>query len=153
MRKELSDACQKLKMPVGEPNQNLYNGSFTIEGGNFNCADIVLNQYQIHPAKAGNSRRSGRKPQSFPTKAEINVVSYAKKAVVNLMVVPGSVNIEVVIIEKGRVIPNDEQRCRKADSWPSANPGMGFGAGMGLCNIKIIPANSTFPRNRQRAPI
>lgn len=135
MRKELSDACQKLKIPVGETNQNLYNGSFTIEGGNFNCAGIVSTSIKSILQKLGIPGDLVRKAAIVSYEAEINVVSYAKKAVVNLTVVPGSVNIEV--IDEGPGIPNIELAMQ--EGWSTADQRireMGFGAGMGLCNIK-----------------
>ena len=135
MRRESSGACQKLKIPVGETNQNHYTGSFTIEGGNFNCAGIVSTNIKSILKKLGIPGDLVRKAAIVSYEAEINVVSYAKKAVVNLMVVPGSVNIEV--IDEGPGIPNIELAMQ--EGWSTANQKireMGFGAGMGLCNIK-----------------
>ena len=120
---------------MGEPNQNLYEESFNIEGGNFNCAGIVSTNIKSILKKLGIPGDLVRKAAIVSYEAEINVVSYAKKAVVNLMVIPGSVNIEV--IDEGPGIPNIELAMQ--EGWSTASQKireMGFGAGMGLCNIK-----------------
>lgn len=67
--------------------------------------------------------------------AEINVVSYAKKGLINLTISPQSVEIEVN--DEGPGIP-DIQRAMQ-QGYSTANQQireMGFGAGMGLFNIK-----------------
>lgn len=67
--------------------------------------------------------------------SEINVVSYARKGVVNLTINPDTVQIEV--IDEGPGIPNIDQAMQQG--YSTANQKireMGFGAGMGLYNIK-----------------
>ncbi len=67
--------------------------------------------------------------------AEINVVSYAKKGLINLTITPQTVEIEVH--DEGPGIP-DIQRAMQ-QGYSTANQQireMGFGAGMGLFNIK-----------------
>jgi serine/threonine-protein kinase RsbT len=120
---------------VGETNQNLYSGSFHIEGGNFNFAGIVSTNIKSILKKLGIPGEIVRKAAIVSYEAEINVVSYAKKAVVNLTVLPGIVQIEVV--DEGPGIPNIELAMQ--EGWSTADQKireMGFGAGMGLCNIK-----------------
>jgi serine/threonine-protein kinase RsbT len=122
-------------MPVEEANSNLYSGSFHIEGGNFNTAGIVSTNIKSILKKLGIPGDLVRKAAIVSYEAEINVVSYAKKAVVNLMVKPGFVQIEV--IDEGPGIPNIELAMQ--EGWSTADQKireMGFGAGMGLCNIK-----------------
>lgn len=120
---------------MGELNQNLYSGSFNIEGGNFNSAGIVSTSIKSILKKLGIPGDIVRKAAIVSYEAEINVVSYAKKAVVNLMVNPGMVEIEV--IDEGPGIPNIDLAMQ--EGWSTADQRireMGFGAGMGLCNIK-----------------
>ncbi len=122
-------------MPVGETNQNLYSGSFNIEGGNFNSAGIVSTNIKSILKKLGIPGDIVRKAAIVSYEAEINVVSYAKKAVVTLTVNPGVVHIEV--IDEGQGIPNIDLAMQ--EGWSTADQRireMGFGAGMGLCNIK-----------------
>ncbi len=120
---------------MGELNQNLYSGSFNIEGGNFNSAGIVSTNIKSILKKLGIPGDIVRKAAIVSYEAEINVVSYAKKAVVNLMVNPGMVEIEV--IDEGPGIPNIDLAMQEGYSTADQRiREMGFGAGMGLCNIK-----------------
>lgn len=120
---------------MGETNQNLYSSSFNIEGGNFNCAGIVSTSIKSILNKLGIPGDIVRKAAIVSYEAEINVVSYAKKAVVNLIVNPGVVQIEV--IDEGPGIPNIDLAMQEGYSTADQRiREMGFGAGMGLCNIK-----------------
>lgn len=120
---------------MGETNNNLYSGSFIIEGGNFNSAGIVSTSIKSILKKLGLPNDIVRKAAIVSYEAEINVVSYAKKAVVNLMVNPGVVQIEV--IDEGPGIPNIDLAMQEGYSTADQRiREMGFGAGMGLCNIK-----------------
>ena len=124
-----------MKIPVGETNQNLYNVNFTIEGGNFNCAGIVSTNIKSILKKLDIPGDIVRRAAIVSYEAEINVVSYAKKAVVTLTVDPGKVHIEVN--DEGPGIPNIELAMQ--EGWSTADQKireMGFGAGMGLSNIK-----------------
>ena len=120
---------------MGETNQNLYNVNFTIEGGNFNCAGIVSTNIKSILKKLDIPGDIVRRAAIVSYEAEINVVSYAKKAVVTLTVDPGKVHIEVNY--EGPGIPNIELAMQ--EGWSTADQKireMGFGAGMGLNNIK-----------------
>ena len=67
--------------------------------------------------------------------SEINVVSYARKGFITLTVTPKTVEIEV--IDEGPGIPDIELAMEQG--YSTANQQireMGFGAGMGLHNIK-----------------
>jgi serine/threonine-protein kinase RsbT len=120
---------------VAETNQNLYSGSFNIEGGNFNSAGIVSTSIKSILKKLGIPGELVRKAAIVSYEAEINVVSYAKKAVVTLKVDPGTVQIEV--IDEGPGIPNIDLAMQEGYSTADQKiREMGFGAGMGLCNIK-----------------
>jgi len=120
---------------VGETNQNLYLGSFNIEGGNFNSAGSVSTNIKSILKKLGIPSDIVRKAAIVSYEAEINVVSYAKKAVVTLMVDPGVVRIEVN--DEGPGIPNIDLAMQEGYSTADQRiREMGFGAGMGLCNIK-----------------
>lgn len=124
-----------MKTPVGEPKPNLYSESFHIEGGNFNSAGIVSTSIKSILKKLGIPGDIVRKAAIVSYEAEINVVSYAKKAVVNLTVGPGVVRIEV--IDEGQGIPNIDLAMQEGYSTADQKiREMGFGAGMGLCNIR-----------------
>lgn len=120
---------------MGETKDNLYSGSFTIEGGNFNSAGIVSTSIKSILKKLSIPGEIVRKSAIVCYEAEINVVSYAKKAVVNLKVHPGEVQIE--FIDEGPGIPNIALAMQEGYSTADQRiREMGFGAGMGLCNIK-----------------
>jgi anti-sigma regulatory factor (Ser/Thr protein kinase) len=120
---------------VCETNDNLYHESFTIEGGNFNNAGIVSTSIKSILKKLGIPNDIVRKSAIVSYEAEINVVSYAKQGVVNVTVKPGRVQIEV--IDEGPGIPNIELAMQEGYSTADRRiREMGFGAGMGLCNIK-----------------
>ncbi|MFO7568702.1 MAG: anti-sigma regulatory factor [Smithellaceae bacterium] len=116
-------------------NDNLYHESFTIEGGNFNNAGIVSTSIKSILKRLGIPNDIVRKSAIVSYEAEINVVSYAKQGVVNVTVKPGRVQIEV--IDEGPGIPNIELAMQEGYSTADRRiREMGFGAGMGLCNIK-----------------
>ncbi len=124
-----------MKPTVCETNDNLYQESFTIEGGNFNNAGIVSTSIKSILKKLGIPNDIVRKSAIVSYEAEINVVSYAKQGVVNVTVKPGRVQIEV--IDEGPGIPNIELAMQEGYSTADRRiREMGFGAGMGLCNIK-----------------
>ena len=113
----------------------VYSGIYNIEGGNFNSAGIVSTNIKSVLKKLGIPGDIVRKAAIVSYEAEINVVSYAKKAVVNLLVNPDVVTIEV--IDEGPGIPNIDLAMQEGYSTADQRiREMGFGAGMGLCNIK-----------------
>lgn len=117
-----------------ETNQNLYQGSLIIEGGNFNNAGIVSTNIKTILKKLGLPGDVVRKSAIVCYEAEINVVSYARKGIVSLTVTPSTVEIEVV--DEGPGIPNIELAMQEGYSTADQRiREMGFGAGMGLCNI------------------
>ncbi len=76
-----------------------------------------------------------RKAALVAYESEINIVSYARKGMIRLRVVPDCIMIEA--IDEGQGIPDIELAMQPG--WSTANQKireMGFGAGMGLCNIK-----------------
>jgi serine/threonine-protein kinase RsbT len=120
---------------VCETNQNLYQGTLIIEGGNFNNAGIVSTNIKTILKKLGLPGDVVRKSAIVCYEAEINVVSYARKGIVSLTVTPSTVEIEV--IDEGPGIPNIDLAMQEGYSTADQRiREMGFGAGMGLCNIK-----------------
>jgi anti-sigma regulatory factor (Ser/Thr protein kinase) len=76
-----------------------------------------------------------RKAALVAYESEINIVSYARRGMLRLHVEPGSILIEAV--DEGPGIPDIELAMQPG--YSTASPRireMGFGAGMGLCNIK-----------------
>ena len=113
----------------------LYDGSFAVVGGSFDNAGQVSSGIKAILKKMGLSSDVVRKAALVAYESEINIVSYARKAMIRLRVVPGSIIIEA--IDEGPGIPDIGLAMQPG--YSTASPRireMGFGAGMGLCNIK-----------------
>lgn len=124
-------ACKKLKT-VGD--SNLYSGIFNIEGGNFNDAGIVSTNIKSILKKLELPTDIIRRVAIVSYEAEINVVSYARKGVVTLTVNSGMVQVKVN--DEGPGISDIELAMQEGFSTADQKiREMGFGAGMGLCNI------------------
>jgi len=124
-----------LKITVSSTENNLYQDSFAIEGGNFNKAGIVSTRIKSILKQMGLAAEVVRKCAIVCYESEINVVSYARKGVVNLTVNSETVLIEVV--DEGPGIPNIDEAMQQGYSTADHKiREMGFGAGMGLHNIK-----------------
>ncbi|HUH67120.1 MAG TPA: ATP-binding protein [Syntrophales bacterium] len=113
----------------------LYEGSFPVEGGNFDHAGEVSTNIKAILRQIGLSKEVIRKAALVAYESEINIVSYAKRGMIRLRVVPDSILIEAV--DEGQGIPDIELAMQPGFSTASQKiREMGFGAGMGLCNIK-----------------
>ena len=135
MKKASSVVCKKSKRPVCETKEKAVTQTYTIEGGNFNNAGLVSTSIKSILKKMDVPGEIVRRAAIVSYEAEINVVSYAKQAVVNLTVEPDFVQIEVD--DEGPGIPNIELAMQEGYSTADRRiREMGFGAGMGLCNIK-----------------
>ncbi|PKN72853.1 MAG: anti-sigma regulatory factor [Deltaproteobacteria bacterium HGW-Deltaproteobacteria-10] len=122
-------------MPVPETDQTAYKRSFYIQGGNFNYAGIVSTSIKSILKQMDFPGDVVRKCAIVCYESEINVVSYARKGVVNLTIDPDTVQIEVV--DEGPGIPDINLAMQQGYSTADQKiREMGFGAGMGLHNIK-----------------
>jgi serine/threonine-protein kinase RsbT len=120
---------------VNETENNLLKHSFDVEGGNFNTAGTVSMRIKSILKQKGLPDDVVRKSAIVSYEAEINIVSYAKKGSITLTVTSSDVEIEVA--DEGPGIPDIEQAMEQG--YSTANQQireMGFGAGMGLHNIK-----------------
>jgi serine/threonine-protein kinase RsbT len=124
-------------MPVQETDHISYQRSFYIEGGNFNYAGIVSTSIKSILKQMDIPGDVIRKAAIVSYESEINIVSYAKKGVIKLTVFSDIIQIES--IDEGPGIPNIELAMQEGYSTADNKiREMGFGAGMGLCNIKIF---------------
>jgi len=113
----------------------LYDGSFSVVGGNFDNAGEVSSSIKTILKKIGLPSDIIRKAALVAYESEINIVSYARKGMIRLRVSPECIMIEA--IDEGQGIPDIDLAMQPG--WSTANQKireMGFGAGMGLCNIK-----------------
>ena len=120
---------------LNETEDTLNKYSFDVEGGNFNAAGTVSMRIKSILKQKGLPDNVVRKSAIVSYEAEINIVSYAKKGTINLTVTPKTVEIEVS--DEGPGIPNIELAMEQGYSTANQHiREMGFGAGMGLHNIK-----------------
>ena len=104
-------------------------------GGNFDNAGEVSSSIKTILKQIGMANDVVRKAALVAYESEINIVSYARKGMIRLRVVPEFIMIEA--IDEGQGIPDIEQAMQPG--YSTANQKireMGFGAGMGLCNIR-----------------
>ncbi len=112
----------------------LYENSFPVEGGNFDNAGSVSSQVKALLKHLKLSKEIVRRAAIVTYESEINIVSYANKGQIVLKVTPEQVLIEA--IDEGQGIADIELARQKGYSTSTAKiREMGFGAGMGLCNI------------------
>jgi serine/threonine-protein kinase RsbT len=124
-----------LKLAVHASENNLNKHSFDIEGGNFNTAGTVSTRIKSILKQIGLPDDVVRKSAIVCYESEINIVSYARKGVITLNITPKTVEIEAT--DEGPGIPNIELAMQQGYSTANQHiREMGFGAGMGLHNIK-----------------
>jgi anti-sigma regulatory factor (Ser/Thr protein kinase) len=120
---------------VNEAENTLHKYNFEVEGGNFDTAGTVSMRIKSILQQNGLPNDVVRKSAIVCYEAEINIVSYARKGTIILTVTPGAVEIEVA--DEGPGIPDIELAMKQGYSTASQQiREMGFGAGMGLQNIK-----------------
>lgn len=113
----------------------IFECSYTVQGGNFDEAGKVASQIKVSLKKLGLQTVVVRKAALVAYESEINIVSYARKGTINVAITPKQVKIET--IDEGPGIPDINLAMQEGYSTASAKiREMGFGAGMGLCNIK-----------------
>jgi len=112
-----------------------YDKTFSIEGGNFQAAGTVSSKIKGILKELGLPKDTVRRAAIVCYESEINIVSYAKKGQIVLHADDQSVEIEAK--DEGSGIPDIEQAMKEGYSTATAQVReMGFGAGMGLSNMK-----------------
>lgn len=115
--------------------QLLYEDSFPVTGGNFDEAGRVSGKIKTILKGMGIHHDVVRMAAVITYESEINIVSYARHGMIRLHVLPEHVAIEAV--DEGPGIP--DIRLAIQQGWSTATDQireMGFGAGMGLNNIR-----------------
>lgn len=112
-----------------------YEIHFDIEGGNFSKAGSVSSSVKRILKEIGIPSEMIKKAVIISYEAEINVVSYAYKGTLSLIISPDV--IRIVVNDVGPGIENIDVAMQEGYSTASETiREMGFGAGMGLSNIK-----------------
>jgi serine/threonine-protein kinase RsbT len=115
--------------------KNVFRRSFPVEGGDFSHAGEVSVQIKNLLKEMGINGQILRRAAIASFEAEMNVIMYAAAGTFELTVSPMEVRISV--IDEGPGIPDIE--LAMTEGYSTATPEMrerGFGAGMGLPNIK-----------------
>jgi anti-sigma regulatory factor (Ser/Thr protein kinase) len=114
---------------------NAFSQSFTIQGKDFFNAGGASTEIKSILKQLGIDAAIVRRVAIATYEAEMNVVMYADEASLILEVTPRV--IRIVVHDRGPGIPDIELAMR--EGYSTATPEMremGFGAGMGLPNIK-----------------
>lgn len=112
-----------------------YEDCFPVEGGSFLNAGTVSSNVKTILKDLGVPKDTVRRAAIVTYESEINIVSYARQGSIRLSVNPDYVKIEA--IDEGQGIADIEQAMQEGFSTaPPSVREMGFGAGMGLSNIK-----------------
>jgi anti-sigma regulatory factor (Ser/Thr protein kinase) len=113
----------------------VFRQEFPVKGGDFAKAGAVACRIKDLLKELGLDTRVIRRAAIASYEAEMNVIMYAWEARIKLAVSPGTVRITVD--DKGPGIPDVD--LAMTEGYSTATPEMrelGFGAGMGLPNIK-----------------
>jgi anti-sigma regulatory factor (Ser/Thr protein kinase) len=115
--------------------QPALNQSYTIQGGDFSKAGVVSVRIKNLLKELGLDFNIIRRAAIAAYEAEMNVIMYAREARVDLSVSAGK--IDVVFEDRGPGIPDIDTAMKEGYSTATQEMReMGFGAGMGLPNIK-----------------
>jgi len=112
-----------------------FSRSFTIQGKNFPDAGNVSTEIKTMLKELGVDPAIIRRVAIATYEAEMNVVMYADEAILIIEVTPHVITI--LIDDRGPGIPDVELAMQEGYSTATHEMReMGFGAGMGLANIK-----------------
>jgi anti-sigma regulatory factor (Ser/Thr protein kinase) len=113
----------------------IYENAFPVEGKTFKNAGRVSSHVKTLLHKMKLSKEVVRRAAIVTYEAEINICSYAERGRIVLRVTPKHITIEA--IDEGQGIVDVELAMKEGYSTATERIWrMGFGAGMGLSNIK-----------------
>src|SRR5512146_3069613 len=113
----------------------LYRESFTIRGDDFEHGGDAAAAVKAAMKDLGPDPATIRRLSIANFEAEMNVIMYAAEARMDLLITPSA--IRVVVADRGPGIENIELAMQEGYSTATAEMrARGFGAGMGLPNIK-----------------
>lgn len=115
--------------------EQVYRHEFPVRGGDFAHAGAAARGIKDLLKDLGLDPATVRRAAIVAYEAEMNVIMYAREARMNLAVSPREVRL--VVDDRGPGIPNVELAMTEGYSTATAEMReLGFGAGMGLPNIK-----------------
>lgn len=115
--------------------ESLFRQKFTIVGGDFNNAGKATSRLRNILKQIGVPSAVIRRVATAAYEAEMNVVIYARRGTLSFIITPEKITI--LCEDEGQGIPDIELAMQEGYSTASREiQEMGFGAGMGLPNIK-----------------
>src|SRR4030042_5474006 len=121
---------------MAEAEENIrFHEMFHIEGGDFTNAGAISSRGKKILKEAGFPGKIIRRTSIATFEAEMNVISYANQGNLSLFITPRF--LKVVVKDEGIGIPDID--LAMSEGYSTANEKireLGFGAGMGLSNIK-----------------
>jgi anti-sigma regulatory factor (Ser/Thr protein kinase) len=119
-----------------EAEENIrFHEMFHIEGGNFTSAGAISSRVKKILKEAGFPGQIIRRTSIAAFEAEMNVICYANRGDLSLFITPDF--LKVVVKDEGIGIPDVSLAMREGYSTADEKiRELGFGAGMGLANIK-----------------
>lgn len=122
-------------MPDHKQDEHILEQEFTVEGGDFIHAGEVSSRIKTFLKEIGVSHKVIRRAAIATYEAEMNVVCYANRGKFYLAIAPD--RLKIVVEDEGQGIEDIDLAMQEGYSTSSsAIKEMGFGAGMGLPNIK-----------------
>jgi anti-sigma regulatory factor (Ser/Thr protein kinase) len=119
---------------MGE-SESVYRKEFPVRGGDFAKAGAAACEIKELLKDLGIDAASVRRAAIVAYESEMNVIMYAREARMDLTVSPGKVRL--VVDDRGPGIPDIALALTEGYSTATAEMReLGFGAGMGLPNIK-----------------
>jgi len=113
----------------------IYENSFLIEGNSFENAGHISTEVKALLKRLKLPKEIVRRAAVVAYEAEMNICSYAERGTIILRVMPKQIFIEA--IDEGRGIADIELAMQEGYSTATEKIWrMGFGAGMGLANMK-----------------
>jgi anti-sigma regulatory factor (Ser/Thr protein kinase) len=113
----------------------IYENSFHVKGSTFDNAGNVSTQVKALLRRLKLPKEVVRRAAIVIYEAEMNICSYAELGTINLRVTPKHISIEA--IDKGQGIADIQLAMKEGYSTATEKIWhMGFGAGMGLSNMK-----------------
>ena len=110
-------------------------GSYYVQGRDFVDAGIVSSEIKKSLKEKGMPEDIIRKVAVITFEAEINIISYAEQGTIQMFIRPDAITIEATDVGPG--IADIELALQEGYSTADESiREMGFGAGMGLSNIK-----------------
>lgn len=135
MRKESAAVWKKSANKVNSHESVIYENSFHVEGGTFENAGCVSTHIKALLKGMKLAEKVVRRAAVATYEAEMNICAYAENGTISLRVTEEEITIEAS--DEGQGIADIKMAMKKGFSTATREiRRMGFGAGMGLSNMK-----------------